>query len=144
LQDLTARAHGNADDNGGQAVRQNMTEHNADLGTVNCLGSFHKFLTTDSAFILEWTELNDLNTANDEGKTDLELVFSEEPDSVTAERWPAEDRGQNFGNGYPEGESVSVEHAESWSIPGAEAGYIYEVDAVFENGTVSYGFEVKK
>ena len=38
----------------------------------------------------------------------------------------------------------SVEHAESWSIPGAEAGYIYEVDAVFENGTVSYGFEVKK
>ena len=54
------------------------------------------------------------------------------------------DRGQNFGNGYPEGESVSVEHAESWSIPGAEAGYIYEVDAVFENGTVSYGFEVKK
>mgnify|MGYP000503171395 CR=1 FL=1 len=52
--------------------------------------------------------------------------------------------GQNFGNGYPEGESVSVEHAESWSIPGAEAGYIYEVDAVFENGTVSYGFEVKK
>ena len=85
-----------------------------------------------------------LNTANDEGKTDLELVFSEEPDSVTAERWPAEDRGQNFGNGYPEGESVSVEHAESWSIPGAEAGYIYEVDAVFENGTVSYGFEVKK
>ena len=25
-----------------------------------------------------------------------------------------------------------------------EAGYIYEVDAVFENGTVSYGFEVKK
>ena len=44
----------------------------------------------------------------------------------------------------PEGESVSVEHAESWSIPGAEAGYIYEVDAVFENGTVSYGFEVKK
>ena len=85
-----------------------------------------------------------LHTANDEGKTDLELVFSEEPDSVTAERWPAEDRGQNFGNGYPEGESVSVEHAESWSIPGAEAGYIYEVDAVFENGTVSYGFEVKK
>ena len=101
-------------------------------------------VVADSAFILEWTELNDLNTANDEGKTDLELVFSEEPDSVTAERWPAEDRGQNFGNGYPEGESVSVEHAESWSIPGAEAGYIYEVDAVFENGTVSYGFEVKK
>ena len=101
-------------------------------------------VVADSAFILEWTELSDLHTANDEGKTDLELVFSEEPDSVTAERWPAEDRGQNFGNGYPEGESVSVEHAESWSIPGAEAGYIYEVDAVFENGTVSYGFEVKK
>ena len=101
-------------------------------------------VVADSAFILEWTELKDLNTANDEGKTDLELVFSEEPDSVTAERWPAEDRGQNFGNGYPEGESVSVEHAESWSIPEAEAGYIYEVDAVFENGTVSYGFEVKK
>ena len=100
-------------------------------------------VVADSAFILEWTELSDLHTANDEGKTDLELVFSEEPDSVTAERWPAEDRGQNFGNGYPEGESVSVEHAESWSIPGAEAGYIYEVDAVFENGTVSYGFEVK-
>ena len=101
-------------------------------------------VVADSAFILEWTELSDLHTANDEGKTDLKLVFSEEPDSVTAERWPAEDRGQNFGNGYPEGESVSVEHAESWSIPGAEAGYIYEVDAVFENGTVSYGFEVKK
>ena len=101
-------------------------------------------VVADSAFILEWTELSDLNIENDEGKTDLELVFSEEPDSVTAERWPAEDRGQNFGNGYPEGESVSVEHAESWSIPGAEAGYIYEVDAVFENGTVSYGFEVKK
>ena len=73
-------------------------------------------VVADSAFILEWTELNDLNPANDAGKTDLEPVFSEEPDSVTAERWPAEDRRQNFGNGYPEGESVSVEHAESWSI----------------------------
>lgn len=101
-------------------------------------------VAADSAFILDWPELNDLNTANDEGKTDLELVFSEEPDSVTAERWPAKDRGKDFDGGYPEGESVSVEHAESWSLPGAEAGYIYEVDAVFENGTVTYGFEVKK
>lgn len=101
-------------------------------------------VAADSAFILDWLELNDLNTANDEGKTDLELVFSEEPDSVTVERWPAEERGKDFGGSYPEGESVSVEHAESWSIPGAEAGYIYEVDAVFENGTVTYGFEVKK
>lgn len=39
-------------------------------------------VVADSAFILEWTELSDLHTANDEGKTDLELVFSEEPDSV--------------------------------------------------------------
>lgn len=101
-------------------------------------------VVADSPFILEWSELNDLNTANDEGKTDLELVFSEEPDSVTAERWPAEDRGKDFGGDYPAGEHVSVNHAESWSIPGAEAGYIYEVDAVFENGTVTYGFEVKK
>ena len=82
-------------------------------------------------------------TANDEGKTDLELVFSEEPDSVTAEDGRSRRPGAELCNGYPEGESVSVEHAESWSIPGAEAGYIYEVDAVFENGTVSYGFEVK-
>ena len=101
-------------------------------------------VAADSAFILDWPDMNDLNTANDEGKTDLELVFSEEPESVTAERWPAEERGKDFGSGYPEGESVSVEHAQSWSIPEAEAGYIYEVDAVFENGTVTYGFEVKK
>lgn len=101
-------------------------------------------IVADSPFILEWSELNDLNTANDEGKTDLELVFSEEPDSVTAERWPAEDRDKNFGGDYPAGEQVSVNHAESWTIPGAKAGYIYEVDAVFENGTVTYGFEVKK
>ena len=101
-------------------------------------------VVADSAFILEWTELNDLNTANDEGKPIWSLSSRRSRILSTAERWPAEDRGQNFGNGYPEGESVSVEHAESWSIPGAEAGYIYEVDAVFENGTVSYGFEVKK
>lgn len=53
-------------------------------------------VVADSAFILEWTELSDLNIENDEGKTDLELVFSEEPDSVTAERWPAEDRGRTL------------------------------------------------
>ncbi len=101
-------------------------------------------VVADSAFILDWSDLNDLNTANDEGKTDLELVFSEEPDSVTAERWPAEDRGKDFSSGYPEGESVTVDHADSWTISGAEAGYIYKVDAVFENGTVTYGFEVKE
>ena len=72
-------------------------------------------VVADSAFILEWTELSDLNIENDEGKTDLELVFSEEPDSVTAERWPAEDRGQNFGNGYPE------EKAFLWSMRRAGA-----------------------
>ncbi len=101
-------------------------------------------VVADSAFILEWPDLNDLNTANDEGKTDLELVFSEEPDSVTAERWPAAERDKDFSSGYPEGEDVAVDHAESWTIPGAEAGYIYEVDATFANGTVTYGFEVKK
>ena len=42
-------------------------------------------VVADSAFILEWTELNDLNTANDKGKTDLELVFSEEP--ATSTKW---------------------------------------------------------
>ncbi len=101
-------------------------------------------VVADSPFILEWSELNDLNTANDEGKTDLELVFSQEPESVTAKKWPTADRGKDFDGNIPKGESVSVEYAKSWTIPEAEAGYIYEVDAVFENGTVTYGFEVKK
>ena len=71
-------------------------------------------------------------------------MFSQEPESVTAKKWPTADRGKDFDGNIPKGESVSVEHAKSWTIPEAEAGYIYEVDAVFENGTVTYGFEVKK
>lgn len=101
-------------------------------------------IVADSAFILEWTELNDLNTATDDGKTDLELYFSEEPDKVSTMRWPSEEKGKDFSDGYPEGETVSVEHDGNWMIRGAEAGYVYEVDAEFKNGTVSYGFEVKK
>ena len=32
-------------------------------------------VVADSAFILEWTELSDLHTANDEGKTDLVILL---------------------------------------------------------------------
>ena len=100
-------------------------------------------VVADSAFILEWTELSDLHTANDEGKP-IWSLSSRRSRILSQQKMAGRRPGAELWQWLPGGRSVSVEHAESWSIPGAEAGYIYEVDAVFENGTVSYGFEVKK
>ena len=68
----------------------------------------------------------------------LELHFSRRPDSVSVHRWAENWKGSGSGD-IPEGETVEVLLEEDrWMIDG-EPGYIYLVDAVWEEGSGAYG-----
>ena len=99
-------------------------------------------VVADSAFILEWTELSDLHTANDEGKTDLELVFSEEPDLSQQKDGRPKTGGRTLAMVTRRekrfcGACGELEHSGSRGRLHLRSG------RGIRNGTVSYGFEVK-
>lgn len=87
------------------------------------------------AHILEWQQINDVAL---EKASRLELHFSRRPDSVSVHRWAENWKGSGSGD-IPEGETVEVLLEEDrWMIDG-EPGYIYLVDAVWEEGSRDYG-----
>lgn len=97
---------------------------------------------TDSAHILQWTEMIDVRLEN---PTDLTLHFSKEPKEVVVVRWSEELKGTESEE-YPEGEEVVVEVVDNkYMLKAVEAGYIYQVTGSWDNGSVEFGFiTVKK
>ncbi len=97
---------------------------------------------TDSAHILQWTEMIDVRL---EKPTDLTLHFSKEPKEVVVVRWSEEFKGTESEE-LPEGEEVVVEVVDNkYTLKAAEAGYIYQVTGSWDNGSVEFGFiTVKK
>lgn len=92
----------------------------------------------DSSEIFYWDTLSEM-TPDD--TTDMELRFSQRPQEVTAQRWPS---SAGSSGEVPEGETVSVEaEGDGFILRGAEKGYLYQITAKWENGTVTYGFSVK-
>lgn len=96
-------------------------------------------VVTDSDHIMASKDIVDVRI---EDPVDIKLLFSEEPESVKAVRWPSELRGgQEDISNLPEGENILVEKdGETPVLKSVEAGYVYLITAEWENGTVDYGF----
>lgn len=87
-------------------------------------------VTTDSEDITKWKEINDITLSE---PAQASLDFSKDPDSVNAERFTKEPASSK-------GEKVEVVNQDGkWLIESMEAGYIYRIQGVWENGTVEFG-----
>lgn len=97
---------------------------------------------TDSAHILQWTEMIDIRLEN---STDLTLHFTKEPKEVVVVRWSEEFKGTES-EAFPEGEEVTTEVVDNkYMLKAVEAEYIYQVIGTWDNGSVEFGFiTVKK
>lgn len=108
-----------------------MDEHGENQSVIAC-----------GSHILQWPELMDVTV---EEKTPLTLTGSYLPESVTVTRWPvhmwnADDSAENI----PEGEAIAVtEKDEGFVISDSEPGYVYLIEAKWEEGFVEFGFYTK-
>lgn len=100
----------------------------------------------DSSHILAWPELNDIRI--DESIPDgleLKLTCSYKPKSVAVTRFPLEAWHQDASAEAEilPGEAVEVRDTDEGYIMTAEAGYVYLVEAEWEEGRVEFGFCTK-
>ena len=75
----------------------------------------------------------------DDGDRSLKFIFSRKPDQVTVKRWNMETASE--GEAELTEDTVMLDGSEA-KIKEAELHSVYEVEAVWENGTVKYGFTV--
>lgn len=100
----------------------------------------------DSSHILAWPELNDIRI--DESIAHglpLHLVSSYKPQSVTVTRFPL-DAWHKDASAEAEllpGENVEVQDTDEGYTITAEAGYVYLVEAAWEEGNAEFGFYTK-
>lgn len=81
----------------------------------------------DAMPIMEWETISDIRLS---APTDVKLLFSKTPESVTATR-------------YPEEEEVTVTQKDGqFVLENLQQAGIYQVTATYSNGTVEYGFQV--
>ena len=105
----------------------------------------------DAAFVLEWDTLNDIRLNE---KTDVLLYFSREAKDVSVIRYEPSLKKQSTEeteeNDEPESELIKVSEEEDengkkqFILKDLLDEGIYLVTAEFDQGTVEYGFEVKK
>lgn len=100
--------------------------------------------TTDSAFILDWSVMNDV-TLDVNSSADLTLLFTKEPESITVERYSSDLFGNRIeGSETPEGEKVDISTSDNgYILKNVVSGYVYRIVGTWENGTVEYGFLTK-
>ena len=108
-------------------------------------------VAVDAAFVLEWDTLNDIRLNE---KTDVLLYFSREAKDVSVIRYEPSLKKQSTEeteeNDEPEGELIKVSEEENengkkqFILKDLLDKGIYLVTAEFDQGTVEYGFEVKK
>lgn len=99
-------------------------------------------VVADAMHVLEWkradSELVTLNCNTDD--KDLLFVFSKKPQSVNVTRW---DDTATIADA-DKGEKIEVElDGKKATLKDAVPGSIYQVDAQWKNGRVTYGFAVK-
>lgn len=97
--------------------------------------------------ILEWENLIDMTVDAD---TKVTLVSSYAPQSVTITRWPVSlwnpENHSSEGEGYasdPQGQAVEITKEEDAFAVIVDPGYVYLVNASWEEGNMEYGFYTK-
>lgn len=106
-------------------------------------------VTACAPHILAWPELNDIRL--DESMTDglpLTLTASYKPQSVNVARfpfdaWKKDAASESVTEDELSGEPVKVQDTDNGYTMTAEAGYIYLIEAVWEEGRVEFGFYTK-
>lgn len=91
----------------------------------------------DTSHVLQSDDLAQLTL---EGETQMTVMASYKPESITVSRWESAQR-EGSKETIPEGESVAVEELEDGLTFTAEPGYIYEIIGAWPEGEVTYGFE---
>ena len=93
----------------------------------------------DSAHVLDWGEL--LTEIQLMEETEMELVFTYNPQSVEVKRWPQKERRELRSlDVFSEGELVETQENEEGVAFYAEPGYVYQITGTWEEGTAEYGF----
>ncbi len=93
----------------------------------------------DSAHVLDWGEL--LTEIQLMEETEMELVFTYNPQSVEVKRWPQKERRELRSlDVFSEGELVETQENEEGFAFYGEPGYVYQITGTWEEGTVEYGF----
>ena len=95
-------------------------------------------VVADSTSVLMWSD-ELLNAVKLTAPVDMTLNFSEEPEEITVVRWSSEWRNKE--TDVPEGEPVETAEKDGKTVmTGVEAGYVYMITAVWENGRAEFGF----
>lgn len=93
-------------------------------------------VVADSLHITHW---KDIPVMNVEGDTDMTLNFDLVPKNVYAVRYPADELETDT-----KGEDAEIQkNDETYVLKAAQKGYLYQIQAEWENGRVEYGFLVK-
>lgn len=88
--------------------------------------------------VLQWPNLPQINAGQER---DLTLWFSRTPSVVTARRWPSEALGSEDPAGD---ETAPVTFSDGvCTLSGALPGYVYQINAIWDEGNVEYGFLVR-
>lgn len=101
-----------------------------------------------SSHILEWPILADLTVENG---TELTLLCSYKPQSISVTRWPDSlrssdspaDTDDSAADATSLGEAVEVSEKGEDHLISVEPGYVYLLEVSWEEGTVEYGFYTK-
>ena len=95
-------------------------------------------VVADAAHVLTWKVGEELADVKLSEPLDVTLYFSEKPKAVEVVRYDAALLGAEQ---IPSGENVSVsKKSGEFVLPGVEAGYVYDITGIWENGHAHYGF----
>ncbi len=112
------------------------TDENGETQNVTACGSH----------ILQWPELNDISIYDSvPNGLELKLISSYKPQSISVTRFPLElwKKEASQETAANPGEPVDVQDTEEGFTMTAEAGYVYLVEATWEEGRVEFGFYTK-
>lgn len=100
----------------------------------------------DASHILHWPELNDIRI-DESIPSGLELTLSSfrKPQSVAVTRFPLDswDKDATVESEMVPGEAVETQDTDEGYTMVAEAGYVYLIEAKWEEGQVEFGFYTK-
>lgn len=105
----------------------------------------NQHVTACGSHILAWPELNDIRI-DESAPKGLELTLSSfrKPQSVAVTRFPLELwKKEASSEDGSSGEAVAVQDSETGYTMTAEAGYVYLVEAKWEEGQAEFGFYTK-
>lgn len=92
----------------------------------------------DALHVLQASELVQQTV---DGDTQMTLLFTYEPQEIQVTRWESVLKSESLSE-IPEGEEIAVSEGEEGSVIPVQPGYVYQISAHWQEGHVTYGFEV--